>query len=147
MGDLACSEIVNHPIVMVEENKIKAKFRNKDRLDFRKSKVDACLVTEGQRCDYVVSKVNEVSILVELKGVGVEHACDQLFASVSHQNVKPHLERAIGFLVVCSKYPRFDTFVAKAKVRALKEFRAGFHVVVGEGEFDIERVAAINGPK
>ena len=83
---------------------------------------------------------------VELKGTDVSHACDQLFATARNASVMPLTKERIGFLIIASKYPRFDTFVRKAKDRAAKEYKAGFHVVNNEGEFDIVRVAAIDGP-
>lgn len=141
-----CSETVNHSRIKVEENKRKAVFKNPDRLNYEKSTVDGCLITKGIRSDYLVSKKGVASVLVELKGGNVEHACDQLIAAVEHPHVRPLLEEKLGFLVICSKYPRFDTFVRRAKTRCAREYQAGFHVVCDKGEFDIERVAAIDGP-
>lgn len=98
------------------------------------------------RCDKLVTKKGVASVLVELKGKDVAHACEQLFSSVVHENVTPLLEKNIGFMVICSRSPRFDGFVAKAKQRAAKQFKAGFHIITNEGEFDIERAVAIDGP-
>lgn len=143
-----CTEILSHSNIKVEENKRKAIFLNPSKAEFSVTKIDGCLVTgEEIRCDYLVSEIGEASALVELKGKDVSHACDQLLASARHNKVKPLLEDKIGFLVVCSKYPRFDTFVAKAKQRAAKEFKAGFHVVCDRGEFNIRDLVRIDGGK
>lgn len=141
-----CTETVTHSRVKVEQNKRKAVFRNEERVDFEVSEIDGCLVTEGIRCDNLVSRKDDHSVMIELKGSDVSHACDQLFASVDHPEVTPLLKQNIGFLIVCSKYPRFDTFVRKAKDKAMKQYRAGFHVVKNSCEFDIDRVTAIDGP-
>lgn len=140
-----CTKYVTHSQVKVEENKRKAVFRNVSGDEYAISKIDNCIVTSGIRTDYLVSKVGSASVLVELKGRNVEHACDQLFASAGHGDVKPLLEANLGFLIVCSKFPRFDTYVLKAKSRAAKDFKAGFHVVCDKGNFDIEKVCSISG--
>jgi hypothetical protein len=141
-----CTEVVNHSRIKVEENKKKAIFLNEERREFEVSEVDGCLIRRGIRCDKLVSRKDDHSVLIELKGSDVAHACDQLFESVRHGSVRVLLKERVGFLVVCAKYPRFDTFVRKAKEKAMREFRAGFHVVKNSGEFYIERVTAIDGP-
>lgn len=142
-----CTTSKNHSKIKVEENKRQAVFINKERIEYKVSRVDGCLIPRGETAaDYLVVKPESTSVLVELKGKDVQHACDQLFSSVENSAVKPFLERKIGFLVVCSRYPRFDTFVAKAKQIAAKKYRAGFHVIAENREYDIEKCAAIEGP-
>lgn len=141
-----CTEKVSHSRIKVEENRVKAVFKNDARSFFEVTQIDDCLVKGGIRCDKLVSRCDDISILVELKGSDVTHAKDQLFASAANKHVKSLLKDTVGFLVVCTKYPKFDTFVKKAKDKAAKDFGTGFHVVKNEGEFNIERVAAIDGP-
>lgn len=142
-----CTNTVSHSLIKVEENRRAATFKNPTRKTFKVTEVDGCLITEGPRCDFIVGEPGSVSILVELKGTDVSHACDQLFATAAHPSARGILEGQIGFLVICSRYPRFDSFVAKAKQTAAKRYRAGFHVVSDKGEFDAVRVAAIDGPR
>lgn len=141
-----CTEKVAHSRVKVEENKRKAVFRNDDRREYEVTNIDGCLIKNERTCDKLVARCDDFSVLVELKGVGVDYACSQLFAAVEDRRVKPLLKSTTGFLVVCSKFPRFDTKVRKAKERAAKQYGSGFHVVCNQGEFDIARVAAIDGP-
>lgn len=141
-----CTTRVTHSLIKVEENKRKAVFRNPNRVEYEISDIDDCVIKSGVRCDKLVSRCDDHSALVELKGSNVAHACDQLFTSAKHDHVKPLLKEKIGFLVICSRYPKFDTFVRKAKDRAAAEFKGGFHVVQDRGEFDIDRVTAIDGP-
>jgi hypothetical protein len=143
---MPCSETVNHSRVKVEENSSKAVFLNPERVLYKITEIDGCVVKNGIRCDKVVSEVGSISVLVELKGSDVSHACEQLFASANDRAVQDHLEGKLGFLVVCTRYPRFDSYVAKAKQMAAKRYKAGFHVVQSHREFDIARVAAIDGP-
>jgi hypothetical protein len=134
-------------LIKVEENKRKAVFRNPHNKAYQVAKIDGCLVTDdGIRADFAVSDEGDQSVIVELKGSDVGHGCAQVLAAATHPSVKPHLKRRVGFLIVCSKFPKFDTQVRKAKDRAAKQFGSGFHVVCKHGEFDINRVLAINGP-
>jgi len=141
-----CTKIVTHSIVKVEQNKRKASFKNPNNVPYAVTEVDECLVKGGIRSDYLVSEVGSTSILVELKGKDVKHACEQLFASVRDPAITPLLEKKIGFLVICSKYPKIDSFVMKAKQKCATEFKAGFHVVCDQREFEIRKVADIKGP-
>jgi len=141
-----CTEVTTDKLIFVEEHKRKVVFRNPCGRVYRKTIVDGCLIQDGIRADYLVSEAKSASVIVELNGSCVEHACEQLFVTAEHPSIKPLLEVKIGFIVMCSKYPRFDTFVRKAKDRCRKKYKCGFHVVCTRREFDIDRVVAIDGP-
>lgn len=141
----SCTQVVSHSKVRVEENGRKAVFRNETNVDYEVSKIDSCVVTSGPRADYLVTELGVASVIVELKGRDVAHALEQIFASVAHSDVKKLLEDRIGFLVVCSRYPRFDTFVMRAKTKAAQQFKAGLHIVTNRCETDISEVVKIDG--
>jgi hypothetical protein len=141
-----CTKTVSSSLIKVEEHRRKAVFRNPKRDPYEVSLIDGCLIDDGVRADFLVSEVGKASVIVELKGSNVAHACEQVIASASHEAIKPLLHGKIGFLIISSRFPRFDTYVAKAKQRCARELKAGFHVVCSQGEFDIARVVAINGP-
>lgn len=143
-----CTKIVDHKLVLVEENKRRAVFRNPRQAKYTVSRVDGCLVSDNKpRCDYLVSEVGKASVLIELKGADVDHACDQLLATVNRNNVKPLLERKLGLLIICNRFPREDTKVQRARQKCFKAYKAPLRVVCGGGEFDIEKVATFDGSK
>lgn len=145
---MTCVKNVSHTKVKVEEKGKKAIFVNTGTEEFKVVSVDGCVIPKGETAsDYLVVKNKTASVFVELKGKDVNHACDQLFSTKEDPRVQKFIEGKVGFLVVCSKYPRFDTYVARAKQKAAKTYNAGFHVVCNKGEFDIERCAAIDGPR
>lgn len=115
-----CVETVCHSNILVQERGRKANFKNSARHSHHKVKVDGCLIKEGLRSDWIVTKVGVGSVVVELKGKDIDHACKQVMATISHANCQPWLEEKRGILIVCSRYPSFDTSVAKAKVNARK---------------------------
>lgn len=99
-------------------------------------RVDGCAITDGPRSDFIISRVGSVSVIIELKGRDVGHAVDQLFFTVSNNNVAEYLEKRRKLLIVCAKYPSFDTKVAKAQVRA-KKLGMTLRVVCRSFECDI----------
>ena len=128
-----CIKKVSHSRVRVEEQKRKAVFINEDRAEYTVGRIDGCLVADGIRADYFVSG-SGVSVLVELKGCNIDHACAQLFSAADHEKVKPHLEGKIGFLIICSRYPTFNTSVQKAMALAKKKYGAKFYVYTNQRE-------------
>jgi hypothetical protein len=141
--DSPCIDKIDHSLVVVEENGRKAVFVNRSRQKFLRIKIDDCLVRSGRRCDYLVVKKEVASVLIELKGKDIEHACDQLFASADHSAVKGLVDGPLGFLIVASRYPRFDTYVMRAKTIAARKYRAGLRIVNNIGEFAIEDLVSI----
>lgn len=141
-----CCKNISHRKIKIEEKGKSVTFLNPEGELYVVCDVDGCLITEGPRADKLVSKIGTASVIVELKGTDVGHACKQLLASMKSQKLTAALEKNVGFLVVCQRYPRFDAFVAKAKQQSAKLYKAGFHVVSSPKELQLERVAAINGP-
>jgi hypothetical protein len=140
----ACVQEVSHSNVTVGDrgSKYRANFPNPSNVKFRKAHVDGCIVTDGARADWIVSKVGVGSVIVELKGKDVAHACEQLFSTLSHADCQEWLEAKKALLVVCSRVPSFDTSIAKAQVRARK---AGVRLKAscGGGNFSVEELLAI----
>lgn len=74
-----CKEVTNDSKIKFEENKRKIIFDNDQHKQFIKVQVDGCQITEGLRCDNMLIDVsNGNEYFVELKGIDVGHALDQL---------------------------------------------------------------------
>lgn len=142
---MKCCEVVNHSKVLLEEKKTKVVFLNEDRMEFEKHKVDDCLIKDGIKCDWAVRDRSGSTVFVELKGKDVAHACDQLFATVAHDNCAHLKGKSIGFLVVSFAKPKFDTSVIRAKNKAMREFGCGFHRVPSGKELYLTEICKING--
>lgn len=119
-GAYNCVEVVNHSRVVVKEKGKQVTFLNPSQEIFHRIRVDGCLVTQGPRADWIVSKDAAGSVIVELKGRDVEHAVDQLFATINHPSCTPWLTKPTKLLIICAKFPAFDTKVARAQVAARK---------------------------
>lgn len=131
-----CISSVNHSRIKVEENKRKAIFRNDEKVTYEIGRIDGCLVTSGIRADYFVSSPDK-SVLVELKGSNIDHACKQLFAAAEHSSVKGKLKKKIGFLVICSRVPAASTSTQLAQQKAKRKYNARFQVFCRQKELDI----------
>lgn len=132
----SCIEEINHAKIKVEECKRKATFLNPDRHQYIRGRIDGCLIKEGIRADYLVSGEGK-TVIVELKGCNVSHACEQLMKAVAHENVKPFLVGKVGFLIICSRYPSDSTSVQRARERARKKFGAKLLVFTNERDVSI----------
>lgn len=137
----ACVEEVTHSNVKVADRGSRwgANFPNARQDKFRKIRVDGCLVNDGPRADWIVTKLGVGSAIIELKGKDVEHACNQVFATLSHPDCQDWMEKKRALLIVCSRVPSFDTAIGKAQTRARK---AGVRLTVDcrGGDFSIEKL-------
>lgn len=142
-----CTKDTTASNVTVKEKGKRANFLNPENLPYSVTQVDGCLITSGRKVDYLVSKKGKCSAVIELKGRGIEHACSQIEASMQNKDLKEIIEEKVGFIVVTSRSPSFDSFVAKAKQKYAREYKAGFFIATGSADLDIEDVASISGSK
>lgn len=142
--------------IKVEENGRAAIFVNEERAMFHKVKVDGGLVQNQLCADYVVAKTGVGSVVVELKGTDVEHAVQQIGATVElvRRCAAPGSCRAkavanlpVAGLIICSKYPKADTSFQKKQKLFVAKYKIPLHCVSGKGEFKIEKVLTFAGPK
>lgn len=75
----ACISLTKDSQIKFEENKRKIIFQNPSRRSYKKVKVDGCTIKTGLKCDdLLVSQDEYEERYVELKGIDVMHAIDQL---------------------------------------------------------------------
>lgn len=132
-----CISVVNHSKVKVEENKRKAVFINSNRENYEIGIIDGCLVKSGIRADYFVSSA-ETTVLVELKGTNIDHACNQLFAAVEHANVKDKIKDKVGFLIICSRVPTATTSTLISQQKAKRIYNAKLKIYCNQREVKME---------
>lgn len=132
-----CVENVDHSRVLVSEKGRAATILNPERSIVRRILIDNCLITMGPRCDWVISVKDRLDILIELKGKDVSHAVDQLAATLAIWQEHHLRDRQIPIsaLVVCSRYPRFDTKIQKAKERLARDYKVPLHVSTRNEEY------------
>ena len=93
---------------------------NPERVRVRRVRVDSCLAPKGSvAADWVVSKPRVVDVIVELKGKNVDHAVDQIEATLKFwsKHCEHTTRQVIGAWIVCSEYPRASLKVARYRER------------------------------
>lgn len=118
-----CIEKTKVTQIKIEENKMKAIFENRDKEEFEKIRVDNCLIKQETAADWIISHKQKGAIVVELKGCHVERAIKQIYATIDFWLGYRSGQKNPAALVVCSKYPSFDTEVRKEK----RKFRKKYH--------------------
>jgi hypothetical protein len=96
---------------------------NPDQEAVRRIKMDGCLALMGTvAADFVISKAQAVDVIVELKGKNVDHAVEQIEATLRFWSAHERHEagQLIGAWIICSEYPRGSTKVARYR----ESFRA-----------------------
>lgn len=156
---MTCAEAreeIKVPRIKVEENGRCATFLNEERLTYHRVKVDGGLVNNVLCADYVVSKQGVGSVIVELKGTDIDHAVDQIDATISMMRncAAPRgkgspsaAQLPVAGLIICSKYPRADTSFQRRQKKFVAKHKSPLHCVSGKGEFVLETVLKFSGPK
>lgn len=133
-----CVEKTTDTIIKFEENKKSIIFNNKERKSFCKVKVDGCQIKEGERCDDLLVGVQKGDeFFVELKGVDVSHALDQLEASLTKlSDTKNKVKKVCSYIICKNVAPSFMTKVQMAKVKFKKKFNSD--LIISENKLEVE---------
>ncbi|MBR7800503.1 hypothetical protein [Undibacterium fentianense] len=136
----------NSSKIKVEENGKQAVFLNPNRSAYFVIRVDGHLIKNKVACDFVVSKEEFADLMIELKGMDVDHAVEQVLSTAKFWHDTALREGKIAALVVSSRYPRFDSKVARYKEKFARQFKGPLHLVTKNQEYCMERVVEFNGP-
>jgi hypothetical protein len=153
MSCVAVREVLTDSKIKVEENGRVAIFDNSEKRRFHRTRVDGGVIKNKSGADYVVTKEKVGSVVVELKGVDIEHAVSQIGATIlllkeCMSLSKPKsTEMPVAGLIICSKYPKADTAYQKKVKNFVAKHKVPIHCVSGRGEFKIERVLSFDGPR
>ena len=91
--------------------------------------VDGQIITAGSKCDKMVlvkeDSSNWIQIFVELKGVDVHHAIEQLETTLQNEMLKHPTNKEKRARIVAASFPanRGDVTMEKAKVRFIKAYK------------------------
>jgi len=116
-----CNKIKNYPKIKVEENKKKAILNNPQNYTINEVKVDGCLITNGNKCDYLWEiDLKQIVYYIELKGKNISHALTQILDTINYckQNHNNFKKFAI---VVLSRHPQTDSTIQRKKKELKKQ--------------------------
>ena len=114
-----CNELTNNSSIVVRENRREFRIDNRLKIQINRVEVDGCLITEGQKCDYLFEIIEQNRVFyVELKGSHINEAVRQLEATIEFCQNK-HRNSQKGSFIVASKVPKSRTKIQNLK----KEFK------------------------
>jgi hypothetical protein len=142
-----CVKVNRNSKVTVKENKKQAIFLNPAKEPYDVIHVDGCVIVQNTSCDYVVSKNEVGDILIELKGMDVNHAVEQIMATAQFWSENDFRTGRIAGLVVSSRKPSNDTKIQRFQLAFLKKYKSPLHVWPKNDEFIFENVLEFKGPK
>ncbi len=131
MNIAACTEQNKNKIITASESNRKFIINNPNEKTVKKIKVDGCLITNTNqvRCDYMfkIDIPYTKVIYLELKGKNIEHACEQLKATIKlfeqdHSNIEKDCH------IVASRVPKLATDIQQLKVQFKKQQNAKLSV-------------------
>lgn len=128
-----CITQLNQRRVSISENGRKIVVKSDKDEEWELVQVDGCLITEGRRADYMVS-VNDTTVIIELKGANLKHACEQIFCTVERKEIRQHLRKKLGLVVICSRYPKVNTSFQVAKQKARRKYSAPLRAFCNQRE-------------
>ena len=129
----SCNTTTTNKIISVSENKRTFRVKNDSVFTINEVEVDGCYKTTGAKCDYlfeVISKdtktnVETVTIVfyVELKGSDINHAIEQLEATIQHCLSEHKSVNKKECYIVASKFPSAGTSSQILKKKFLKKHK------------------------
>lgn len=120
--------------IVFEQNRRRVCFYNPNRQICKCVQVDGCAITEGIRCDNMLTFHDErCEYFVELKGTDVKHAIEQLRVSI--QTLGEFTDDRSAYVVSTNVAPALTTTIQRAK----RDFRTKFQaeLIIKEKQADI----------
>lgn len=95
---MSCSVVVDDKIIVFKDrgnNKCQMIFNNPNQHNVTKTRVDACLINEGGRCDFKLDCPTYENY-IEIKGKDIIYACLQIEQTIQKisSNIKKHPKKA-----------------------------------------------------
>ena len=110
------------------------------------SRADGCMYVNKTSCDFVGSCTEAGDVFIELKGCDVDQGLKQIETTLKDWRAKGWLGRLRAGLIVCTRYPRQDSKIQRARNKFARDFGAPLHVVRHGQSFRFERILAFDGP-
>lgn len=96
-----CRQVVNDSNISFKDNgnaKCQLIYLNPTRVNVTRYRVDGCLITEGQKCDFKMDCPN-FEHYIEIKGKDIYHACDQIEATINQLSINSRTYPKKSFVI------------------------------------------------
>ena len=119
----ACIEETTDSHIKFEENKRKIIFLNPDRRCYLRVQVDGCAITDGIKCDKMLLSDDEHDErYVELKGIDVMHAIDQLETTIIR--LGEFDENRHSYVICTNVAPAYTTEIQRKQVYFKRRYKS-----------------------
>lgn len=130
----ACIHATTDSNIKFEENKRKSIFQNPQRKTYLRVDVDGCTIKDGIKCDKLLLSDDEhEERYVELKGVDVMHAIDQLESTIVI--LGEYDDDRHSYAICTNVAPMFTTQIQKKKIHFMKRYKS--ELVVKEKQLTV----------
>jgi len=118
-----CNHITNKSEIVKKENKRKAVLHNPSHIPINEVKVDGCLITQNNKCDYLWEICYKKHVIyIELKGKNLSHALTQIQQTIKHCiTYYNHSNFKKTAVIVLSRYPQEDSSIQNKKKQLKKQ--------------------------
>ncbi|WP_291067794.1 MULTISPECIES: hypothetical protein [unclassified Empedobacter] len=120
---MKCRSKSKQKLFVFEENRSKLTLENKNLVDSETVKVDGCEIDdESIRCDFL-HIANEIEFFIELKGQDIEHALNQIKATIKKlsKNIKNSQKKSY---VICTRSPLTTSEIQNHKYYFRKNYNS-----------------------
>lgn len=131
-----CVQTVNDKKIVLKQKRSKITFNNPNNKNVKKIEIDNCVITEGERCDYLIITDDNIEHYIELKGCDVEHALSQITTTIRKLTTPPHNHFKICF-IVCTRHPALTPKIQKMKLDLKRKYNARLITKGRQCTFDI----------
>jgi len=113
-----CTEELSDSKITVKRDGRKATFDNPERATIKRIDLDCWMPsTDSPKADYIVSKPNVVDVIIELKGKDIDHAVEQIVATLVKWKKSLSYSAKIGGLIVFTRCPMRAAEIGDMKKR------------------------------
>ena len=119
-----CFEELAGRRITVRANGRAATFLNPDQERIKKIDVDCWLQpVTGLKSDFLLAKAETVDVIIELKGQDIDHALNQILATLEHWKTTKYCSPRFGGLVVFTRSPKRSATLDNLKLKLLTKHK------------------------
>lgn len=124
-----CQTVVSDCRIVIKEKGRSLTIWNENRTKYILTRYDGCVKEDELAADFVLSLPGCGDLIVELKGVSVDHAYKQVKATARFWS-DHHLRCGkMAAVIVCTQYPRFPTKMQRVQAEFARVSKGYIHVV------------------
>lgn len=137
-----CVENVVHSKIKLDDKKSKRILiiENPSKHTLSKVRFDGCVVMQSTAADWLISQEKVGDFIVELKGSDVDHAVLQVQAVAKYLTDNNLRQGKLGAMVLCTRYPRVDSKILRARNQFAKIYSGPLHVTSHDARVNFEDI-------